>query len=289
MTRKRIAIWVGFLVYGLVLFALFTFYRLPADRILSHAVETATDGRVYVSAENVSASLLKGYLFENLTWTIQSEGAVFSERMESLTLSPGFIGLLRGYLPIEVEGVLAKGTFRFAAGVSMIRGLDKGYAHLNAVGVDLSNLAAVAQILQREVKGRFTGQAEFRGSLSGLKNLNGQATILFEKGTVDTRIEALGLGTIPFDKLTLPLTVQNGVASLREGRLVGPVLTGEFEGQIRLQQKLQISPLQITATLRPGPSLAGDKPGGLPGREDKPFVVRLQGTIGKPLFTLSGG
>ena len=41
-TRHKIFLWLGFIVYGLALFAVLTFYRLPADKILSKAVETAT-------------------------------------------------------------------------------------------------------------------------------------------------------------------------------------------------------------------------------------------------------
>jgi type II secretion system protein N len=290
MTKgQKITLWLGFLGYGLALFAVLTFYRLPADRLLTKAVAAATGGKVHVSAEKVSASLWRGYRFENLTWTFQSGGAAASERMEWLTLSPGFLGLVRGYLPVDMEGALAKGTFQLRAGASMIRGLSNGYATLRAEGIHVEELAALTQIAQREIKGKLTGQAEFYGALNELKKISGRAGILFEDGAVDTRVETFGLRTIPFERLSLPLTVQNGVATLKGGQLVGPVLEGELEGQIRLLPNLQVSPIQITATMRPGPSLTGGKEGGLPRSADKPFVIQLQGTIGKPLFTLAGG
>jgi type II secretion system protein N len=287
--RHKIMLWTGIVVYGLVLFAVLTFYRLPADKILSKALETATQGKVFVSAEKVSSSLWKGYRLENLTWTVQSGSAVVSDRMESLTLSPRYLGLLQGYLPVQMEGVMAKGTFQASAGVSMIHGLSKGYASLKALGIDLGALATVDGVLQREIKGKLTAQADFYGPLNELRKLNGQATILVVDGTVDTRVDSLGFRTIPFEKLSLPFTVRNGVASLKGGQLIGPVLAGELEGQIRLLQNLQVSPLQITATMRPGPSLTGEKGGSLPMTGDKPFVIQLQGTIGKPLFSLAGG
>ena len=287
--RHKIILWVGFIVYGLILFALLTFYRLPADRILSKAVESATGGKVFVSAEKVSSSLWKGYRFENLTWTVQSGSAVVSDRMKSLTLSPRYLGLLQGYLPVEVEGAVARGTFQVNAGVSMIRGLSKGYARFKALGINLGDLATVNQIAQREIKGKLTALADFHGPLNDLRKLNGQASILVEDGSVDTRVEAFGFRTIPFEKLSLPLTVRNGVAGIKDGQLAGPVLTGVLEGQIRLLQNLQVSPIQITASMRPGPSLTGEKGSNLPATGDKPFFIRLDGTIGKPLFSLGGG
>jgi len=288
MTKgQKITLWLGLLVYGLALFAVLTFYRLPADRLLTKAVDAATGGKVHVSAEKVSASLWRGYRFENLTWTLQSGGAAAGVRMESLTLSPGFLGLVRGYLPVDAKGALAGGTFQISAGASMMRGLGKGYATVRAEGIDIEELGAFTRIVRREVKGRLTGQAEFYGALNELKKLNGRAGILFEDGSVDTRVEAFGIRTLPFERISLPLTVRNGVAILEGGQLAGPVLAGEFEGQIRLLPNLQVSPLQLTATVRPGPSLTGE--GGLPRSGDKPFVIQLKGTVGKPLFTLAGG
>ena len=287
--RHKIILWLGFIVYGLVLFALLTFYRLPAEKILTKAVESATGGKVFVSSKKVSASLWNGYRFEDLTWTVQSGSGVVSDRMESLTLSPGYLGLLRGYLPVEIEGAVAKGTFQVSAGVSVIRGLGKGYARFKALGINLGDLATVNQTAQREIKGKLTAIADFYGPLDELRKLNGQGSILIEDGSVDTRVDAFGLRTIPFETLSLPLTVRNGVAGIKDGRLVGPVFTGSLEGQIRLLQNLQASPIQITASMRPGPSLKGGGGGNLPLPGNTPVIIRLEGTIGKPLFTLAGG
>ena len=134
-----------------------------------------------------------------------------------------------------------------------------------------------------------TAIADFYGPLDELRKLNGQGSILIEDGSVDTRVDAFGLRTIPFERLSLPLTVRNGVAGIKDGRLVGPVFTGSLEGQIRLLQNLQASPIQITASMRPGPSLKGGGGGNLPLPGNTPVIIRLEGTIGKPLFTLAGG
>ena len=89
----KIILWTGFLLYGLALFSVLTLYRLPADKILAKVLEAVTHGQVFVSAQRMSRSLWKGYRLEDLTWTVDSGGALISERMESLTLSPGFLKL----------------------------------------------------------------------------------------------------------------------------------------------------------------------------------------------------
>jgi len=282
-------LYVGFIVYGLALFSVLTFYRLPADKILSGTVESMTDGRVLVSSGKLSSTLWRGHHLEDLTGTIQSGNSVVVARMDYLTLSPNFLGLFQGYLPVNLKGKMAKGTFQMSAGISMVRGLDNGYASLEVVGIHLGDVEALSMLAQRQIKGKLTGRADLHGPLKELRKLKGRASILIEDGTVEARMDAFGFRAIPFLKLSLPLFVQDGVASLKEGRLTGPLFSGELEGRIRLLQDLELSPLQIRAAIRPGPSLAGEKGGNLPLSGDKPLVIRLEGTIGKPLFTFAGG
>ena len=117
----------------------------------------------------------------------------------------------------------------------------------------------------------------------------GKGAIFVEDGSVETRLDLLGLKSISFAKLMLPLTIRNGVATLKGGQIMGPLLTGDFEGQIRLQQDFRASPLQMKATIRPGPSFSDEQTGGPLIAKDQPLVVQLQGTLSKPLFSLAGG
>jgi type II secretion system protein N len=285
----KIILWAGFLLYGLALFSVLTLYRLPADKILAKVLETVTHGQVFVSAQRMSPSLWKGYRLKDLTWTVDSGGTLISERMESLTLSPSFLKLFLGYLPIEAEGVLGGGTFHMSAGVSMVHGAGKGYATLKAEGIRLEDLAVANFLMQRQMKGTLRGEADITGPLNDLRKVSGKGAIFVEDGSVETRLDLLGLKTIPFAKLTLPLTIRNGVATLKGGQIMGPLLTGDLEGQIRLQQDFRASPLQMTATIRPGPSFGDEQTGGPLIAKDRPLVVQLQGTLSRPLFSLAGG
>jgi type II secretion system protein N len=287
--RNQIILWIGFVLYGLALFSVFTFYRLPADKILAKVLETMTHGQVSVSAQRMSPSLWKGYRLKDLTWTVESGGSLISERMEALTLSPSFLNLFLGYFPIEAEGTLAGGTFHISAGVSMIHGAGQGYATLKAAGIRLEDLAVANLLMQRQMRGKLRGEADITGPLNDLRKVSGKGAIFVEDGSVETKLDLLGLKTIPFAKLTLPLTIRNGVANLKGGQIIGPLLTGDLEGWIRLQPDFRASPLQITATLRPGPSFTDKQIGGPLMAKDRQLVVQLQGTLSRPLFSLAGG
>ena len=163
---NQVILWLGLIVYGLGLFAALTFYRLPADRILSRAVEGMSDGKILVSVEKISSSIWKGHHLENLTWTIQSEDFVAVEPMAHLTLSPGFLRLLQGYVPLCLKGALAGGSFEISMGISMLRGLNKGYANIEAAGIRLEDLKGLRLFAQREIKGKVTGGSDQPARLS---------------------------------------------------------------------------------------------------------------------------
>jgi type II secretion system protein N len=287
-TRTKIILWGGLFIYGLFLLLALTFYRLPADEILSAAIDRMTHGKILVSVEKRSSSLWRGHHLEGLTWTIYSGSSVIVEPMESLTMSPSLLRLFQGYVPINMKGVLAKGSFKLSAGISMIRGRNKGYVKLVASGIQLENLAVISSLAQREITGKLSGQADLYGVLNDFNSINGQGTIIVENGAVDIKADAFGLRTLPFQKITLPLTIKNGISDLKSGRIISPLFGGDLEGQIKLHQDFQDAPLQVKARIRPGPASHEGQAGKSPARRDRAFVIELQGTIGKPLISWTG-
>ena len=287
-TSSRIILWVGLVVYGLALFSALTFYRLPADKILSGIVERMTGGDVIVSAGKLSSAPWKGHRLEDLTWTIRSGDSVLVERMEHLTLSPNFLRLFQGYVPFALKGAMAKGTFQVSAGISMIPGLHNGYAKIRLTGIHLGDVEALSVLAQRKIKGRLTAQADLNGTFKDLTKLNGRGAFMVEDGAVDILGDGLGIRNFPFARITLPFSVGNGVLDLKGGEIVGPLFGGNLEGQIRLHHDLQASPLQIKAAIIPGgfPSDGQTRETALRGAG--PIVIELQGTIGTPLISWSG-
>ena len=287
-TRTRVILWLGLIVYALGLFAALTFYRLPADRILSKAVERMSDERIRISVGNMSSSIWKGHRLENLTWTIQSEDFVVVEPMAHLTLSPAYLKLLQGYIPLCLKGALAGGSVEISMGISMLRGLNKGYANIKAEGIRLENLEALRLLAQREIKGKVTGRASLSGSLHDPSKISGQGTFTVQDGALDMKTEVFGIKTLPFAKATLPFSIRDGAAEINQGEIAGPLFEGNFEGRIRLHPDLQASTLQVVATIRPGLSLQEGRAGSLPALGARPIVIQLQGTVAAPVISWTG-
>jgi type II secretion system protein N len=287
-TRTKIMFGAGLLFYGLILFVALTFYRLPVEEILSGAINRMTHGKVFLTAEKRSFSLWKGHRLERLTWTIYAGNSVVTEPMESLTLSPNLFRLFQGYVPVNMKGVLPEGSFKLSVGVSPLRGMSKGYATIETEGIQLETLSILKSLAQREIRGKLMGRFDFYGDLNDLARADGQGTVTIEDGALDVKADALGLHTLPFQRLVIPLTFKNGVADLRDGEIRSPLMTGDLEGQISLHQDLEASPLQLKARIRPGPPPPEGQAVRSPVRGRRPLVIELQGTLGSPLISWTG-
>lgn len=286
--RSKTILWVGFFLYGLALFLLLSFYRLPVDRILSGFVKNMSSGKILLSAGNVSSSLWKGHEMEDLTWSIQAGDTAATERMQSLTLSLHFLRLFRGYVPVKVKGRVAGGFFQGVAGVSIFRGLNKGYLDLQVQEIRLEELSALKLLSQRAIRGKLKAQTEVYGALSDLREISGRVTMIVTDGAVHVGDDELGIDSLPFASLTLPFSVSNGVADLKGGVIEGPLFGGDLEGRIRLHHDFNASPLQVTARIRPANPSQGMEAGSLPVLGDRPMVVELQGTVAKPVVSWAG-
>jgi hypothetical protein len=82
------------------------------------------------------------------------------------------------------------------------------------------------------------------------------------------------------------LIIQKGVLFLNDGNIEGPAVFGTFSGEVKLDEKMSRSLLNITAYLTPGPKvkeneLARQLVASL-APEGEPVTIRLQGTLGSP-------
>ena len=100
LDRKKI-FWAGLAVYAAILFLLLTFYRLPADQLIAATTAHATQGRLNIEAQKITPILPVGYRLEDVSCIVQIGEISARDRLKTLTLRPGFLRLLAGYLPVR--------------------------------------------------------------------------------------------------------------------------------------------------------------------------------------------
>jgi type II secretion system protein N len=289
MLNRRVMFKVGLAIYAMVLFLLMTFYRLPPEKIFGTIASKVTRGQLLFAAERVFSSFPPGYRLEGISYGLSLGDAVAKDRIESLNLRPVYGSLFLGYLPVRFRGILPHGTIDGETGISMTRGAQRGYLALNASEVQLEDFRILRSLTDRNIKGKLDADIKMNGNLTEPSEMNGAGRFLVEKGSIDTRLDVAGLKTVPFENIKSSFTIKDGVITLNNTEMDGPMFSGNLSGEIRLQKDLAASLLNVTARMIPGALLEGNPLASqflAKIRKGKdPVVLKLEGSLGRPSVT----
>jgi type II secretion system protein N len=280
-TRKWI--FAVFLVYGVALFLCLTVYRLPSEKLLQRGVNQFTEGKVILKAERISATFPPGYRLENVEYSILLTGDFYKNNLKFLNIYPNYLGLLEGYFPVTMKGLLPRGDFEIEAGASILKGSKDGFIAFKASDAYLEDLGFLKLLTGRTLKGKVKAEVNLKGNLTDYTRIHGDGRLSLEEGSLESQVQFFGLKEIPFKNLRISFTVKEGLLSLKEVELAGPVFSGRISGDIRLKKPLEQSLLHLTARLTPGsglPENEGTTP--VPAGKDGLMVVRMEGMLRNP-------
>jgi type II secretion system protein N len=280
-TRKWI--FAVFLVYGVALFLCLTVYRLPSEKLLQRGVNQFTEGKVILKAERISATFPPGYRLENVEYSILLTGDFYKNNLKFLNIYPNYLGLLEGYFPVTMKGLLPRGDFEIEAGASILKGSKDGFIAFKASDAYLEDLGFLKLLTGRTLKGKVKAEVNLKGNLTDYTRIHGDGRLSLEEGSLESQVQFFGLKEIPFKNLRISFTVKEGLLSLKEVELAGPVFSGRISGDIRLKKPLEQSLLHLTARLTPGsglPENEGTTP--IPAGKDGLMVVRMEGMLRNP-------
>jgi type II secretion system protein N len=284
MTRRtKTLFWTGLVIYGLLLFLLLTLIRLPADKLLGKAITLVAEAETLVSAETVSFSLPLSYSLERITCEAHWPQGVSKDRMNSLIVGPEWSRLVSGSVPLKTEAIFARGRVEARLGVPL---LSRGYLDAKGYDIHLEDLSFMEILLDRRVSGQCEGELRLTGDVRFPASLNGRGFLRATDGSIESKLPLAGLRTIPFQSITAFLIIQKGLLFLNDGRIAGPAVSGSFSGEIKLNDRVSTSRLNIKADLAPGPmlnenDLARQLFASL-AAEDEPVTIHLGGTLGSP-------
>jgi type II secretion system protein N len=280
-TRKWI--FAVFLVYGVALFLCLTVYRLPSEKLLQRGVNQFTEGKVILKAERISATFPPGYRLENVEYSILLTGDFYKNNLKFLNIYPNYLGLLEGYFPVTMKGLLPRGDFEIEAGASILKGSKDVFIAFKASDAYLEDLGFLKLLTGRTLKGKVKAEVNLKGNLTDYTRIHGDGRLSLEEGSLESQVQFFGLKEIPFKNLRISFTVKEGLLSLKEVELAGPVFSGRISGDIRLKKPLEQSLLHLTARLTPGsglPENEGTTP--VPAGKDGLMVVRMEGMLRNP-------
>ena len=282
-TSSRKWIFAGFLVYGVALFLILTVYRLPSEKLLQRGINQFTGGKVILKAEKISFTFPPGYRLQNVEYSILLSGDSYKNNLKFLNIYPDYLGLLGGYFPIRMKGLLPRGGFEMEAGTSMLKGSKNGYITIKASDAYLDDLGFLKLLTGTSLKGKIKGEVNLRGNLTDYTRIDGDGQLFLEEGTLESQLETFGLTELPFQNLRIFFSVKEGLLSLKEVELLGPVLSGRISGDIRLRKPLEQTLLHLTARLTPDSgSTDRDRTTPFPAGKDGLTVVKVEGVLRNP-------
>ena len=284
---EKTLFWTGLVIYGLLLFLPLTLIRLPADKILGKALALWTGTQTLVSAETVSFSLPLSYALERITCETHWPQGVSKDRMDSLILGLEWSRVFSGSFPFKSESIFARGRVESRLGLPF---LGQGYFDARGSVIHLEELSFLEILLDRRVSGQCEGELRLLGDLRLPSSLNGRGSLRVADGSVESKLPLAGLRTIPFQSISSFLVIQKGTLFLKDGEIAGPAVSGTFSGEVKLNDRMSRSLLNITAHLTPGPilnenDLAKQLLASL-AAEGEPITLRLEGTLGSPFIRL---
>ncbi len=191
-----------------------------------------------------------------------------------------------------IAGVILGGSLNVDVGLG-----DPGRIELDNLelsGMHLAELAMVEKMVDRPVGGKLS--AAGRAVIDHRKpfNFRFDGEVHIEDFHAPLRRPVLGETEVRFDSLKSDLSLEGSSLELSLGRAVGPLLAGDFRGQIQGRGFWRQSTLNITGNLVPGPDLLEKHPEladqvGLfyarSGSRSIPFII--DGTPAEPQFRFS--
>ena len=251
--KRKLAFISLLALYGIVLFAVLTLARMPAERLFAAKVQEVSNGRVALHVEEFDPRFPDGVALNGIRFRVAAGRTDLQGRLGSLHMRPDYGGLVRGYLPIRFRGTTPGGPVQGRIGLSPGKGLADGYVRIHTEGFALELFPLIGSLLDRGVKGRLSADIDMRGDLERPARAEGKGTVRIEDGAVEADLGLPGLEEIPFESLVMDFTLEQGTLALSRAEMKGPAFSGSFQGGIALHDALPRSRLRLEGELTPGP------------------------------------
>ncbi len=284
-------IYLGYILYGMILTAGLLYYCFPSDAVREYVQASVSriNPQLHVSVGKVRPSFLFGlkFLKTELSQKADPETGLF--KVDSLLMRPEIwsflLGKSRYYFRCRAYGGDVKGHVHFLGG-----GLKSPIAaSVELRDISIDHYAPLSTLIGRHVKGALGGTITYSGQDDLLKKGVGEANLRILDGSMQLLQPFLHLESIDFDELRAKLVLKNQKIDLSHVKLEGKDIKGTLSGTISLRKQFMKSGLNLKGTIEllPEMFLKGDE--GTLDREmfpeqplETPFSI--SGTIAEPKF-----
>ncbi len=263
---------VGYPLAGIAMLLAFLYLRFPGEAVteyLKAAVAARYTGAV-LSIDTLRPSFPPGVALADITVGMRDRTDALL-RLDSLTVRPGGLALLRGRLAIHAAaagyGGEVRGKVEFARLLSLGGPLT---AAVEVRNVRVDRWAWLRELFVRQVTGTLKGAIEFSGTAEALKNGTGTVDFTLTNGIYPLQEPFLGMDKIEYSRVEGKASFRNGALKVTQLTLTGEKIRCSLKGNILIADDFSASKLDLNGTIE------------LPLLGNKRVTLTIDGTVGNP-------
>ncbi len=286
---RRLFIVLFYCLFGILVITVCLVLLFPKDRFLDWAAAFIERKNPGFTCSIGDIRYVHPYKLRFYEVTLSNELRQFELPVDTLLVS------IEPRYPVDqiaVVGVLFGGDVEFD--ISLKKEDQIEFENLQISRIRVAEITTLERTLDRPVQGEFSfsGRALTARHNPGKVRFTGQAQI--ENFHSELRKPILNEKEVAFDSVTAEITFSRNVLDVSGGKATGPLLSGDFSGQIRKWSPLRQSRLEISGGLLVQPQLLSKHQDLIEpleqlyqkyGRNWIPY--RIEGTIQEPQFQFS--
>jgi len=264
--------WISYILYGILITAVFLYYLFPSETVKNYIVSTVTDNNpgINLSIGTTKIGFPPAISCENLAVSFKDKKN--SElKADVVKVRPALMNLLAGRLSLLLYANVYEGNV--AASVSFENRMSTEGPMEVIIGLDNINIGKCSYLRDasdRQIDGKLKGFLRLNGEHDKIMNSTGNAEFILVDLSIRLLKNMFGFDTLTFDRIEISMSLKNRILKMNEINFAGKQVNGTLKGNIFLQRNVTQSRLALRGDIE------------IPALNRK-FSTFLTGTLANPI------
>jgi type II secretion system protein N len=266
----------GYILFGIVVVAVFLYLRFPnrivRDYLVSVAVVRNPDAVLVIGA--VKPAFPPGVKLEKVSYG-SSQNPEATVQINELTARLGLLKFFRGktqlFLKGDVYGGSLKGYCDFADFLSLAR---PARWEIQLSDCSLDKFAYVRGSLNRAISGKLNATLTFRRNYERVGESGGSGDFTIANGSYPLMQNILGFDSIAFSKIEGRFNIKGDNLKIERLKLTGTQFNCSLQGDIAMNRDFELSPVTMNGAIE------------LTGAGSRRVNIAIGGILGNPTIRL---
>jgi type II secretion system protein N len=283
--------WFWYPSFVLVLTVCFLYALFPADKFKQYLLYqlNKTYPQINIAVDRIVPAFPPGLKLYDID--VKQMGDTLL-KLEKMKIRPDLLSLFRASSIFFFKINTCDGMIDGRGELARKNAMKKVYIDAAFKGIKIAKIGAVQSLKREKISGVLEGHLNYSYDMGSDENL--QASFIIADGEIELINPLLMLDSISFSVIESSLLMKNREISFKQCSLKGPQMDGNLAGSIVLAKPWQKSVLKLVGAVRPHPTLLAELEKNLPADQisqkffsKSGLSIRLNGTIGKPIFSIN--